>query len=119
VIAARSGCTVELAEVIVSFLTVCRQAGDQAQLDHIPTLREAFYLAEGLTDGQEYRKAFEETMVNRASPESAEVLQQLWKANVSDVAIERALNPQKYSNAPAADPGWSNMTSDGEMSLAA
>jgi len=91
VIAARAGCTVELAEVIVNFLTVCRQAGDQAQLDHVPTLREAFYLAEGLTDGQEYRKAFEETMVNRASPESAEVLQQLWKANVSDVSIELAL----------------------------
>lgn len=102
VIAARSGCTVELAEVIVSFLTVCRQAGDQAQLDHIPTLREAFYLAEGLTDGQEYRKAFEETMVNRASPESAEVLQQLWKANVSDVAIERALNPSAYNGGVGA-----------------
>lgn len=104
VIAARAGCTVELAEVIVNFLTVCRQAGDQAQLDHIPTLREAFYLAEGLTDGQEYRKAFEETMVNRASPESAEVLQQLWKANVSDVSIELALAGKSLATASAPQP---------------
>jgi hypothetical protein len=81
-----------LAEIIVGFLTVCRQAGDQSQLDHVPTLREAFYLAEALTDGQDFRGAFEETMVNRASPESAEVLQQLWRANVSDAAIQDALN---------------------------
>jgi MoxR-like ATPase len=92
VITARSGCRPELGEIIVGFLTVCRQAGDQSQLDHVPTLREAFYLAEALTDGQDFRAAFEETMVNRASPESAEVLQQLWKANVSDAAIQDALN---------------------------
>lgn len=91
VISGRSGCTLQLGVVIVTFLTVCRQAGDQAQLDHVPTLREAFYLAEALTDGQSPRKAFEECMVNRASPESAEVLQQLWKANVSDSLIEFAL----------------------------
>jgi MoxR-like ATPase len=92
VIAGRAGCTQQLGEVIVNFLTVCRQAGDQAQLDHVPTLREAFYLAEALTDGQAPRKAFEECMVNRASPESQEVLQQLWRANVSDYAISEALD---------------------------
>lgn len=90
VIAARTACDPALAQMIVSFLTVCRAAGDSAQLDHVPTLREAFYLAEALSDGQPYRAAFEETMVNRASPESAEVLQQLWKANVSDAAIDAA-----------------------------
>lgn len=90
VIAARTECDPALAQMIVSFLTVCRAAGDSAQLDHVPTLREAFYLAEALSDGQPYRAAFEETMVNRASPESAEVLQQLWKANVSDAAIDAA-----------------------------
>ena len=90
VIAARTSCDPALAQMIVSFLTVCRAAGDSAQLDHVPTLREAFYLAEALSDGQAYRVAFEETMVNRASPESAEVLQQLWKANVSDAAIDAA-----------------------------
>lgn len=91
VIAGRSGCTPQLGEVIVGFLTVCRQAGEQAQLDHVPTLREAFYLAEALSDGQNPRAAFEECMVNRASPESGEVLQQLWKANITDFAIAEAL----------------------------
>lgn len=91
VIAGRSGCTQQLGEVIVSFLTVCRQAGEQAQLDHVPTLREAFYLAEALSDGQNPRAAFEECMVNRASPESGEVLQQLWKANITDFTIAEAL----------------------------
>jgi MoxR-like ATPase len=110
VIAGRSGCKVALADIVVAFLTCCRQAGDQAQLDHVPTLREAFYLAEALTDGQSPRVAFEETMVNRASPESAEVLQQLWKANVSDAAIDAALN----GNILPADPV---MTTDGEMAL--
>lgn len=114
VISMRAGVKLPLAEVIVAFLTVCRQAGDSAQLDHIPTLREAFYLAEALTDGQDFRGAFEETMVNRASPESAEVLQQLWKANVSDDALRAALGA-----APVIDPALANMTSDGEVKLAA
>lgn len=92
VLVGRTGCTAQLAELIVSFLTVCRQAGDQAQLDHVPTLREAFYLAEAITDKQAPRKAFEEVMVNRASLESQEVLQQLWKANVNEIAIDLALD---------------------------
>ena len=91
VIAARSGCTPQLAEVLVGFMNVARQAGESAQLDHVPTLREVFYLAEALTDGLNYRSAFEQCMVNRASPESAEVLQQLWKANIADSSIEFAL----------------------------
>lgn len=102
VIAYRSGCQLSLAKLITQFLSICRQAGDAAQLDHIPTLREAFSLAEALTDGQAYRDAFEEVLVNRASPESAEVLQQLWKANVADYLIEDALNgvEVKLPNAP-------------------
>lgn len=118
VISQRANVKVELAEVIVGFLSACRQAGDSAQLDHVPTLREAFYLAEALSDGQDFRKAFEECMVNRASPESAEVLQQLWKANVADDALRIAIDGAAPA-APAADPGWSNMTSDGEMALTA
>ena len=92
VVAGRTGCAPQLAEIVVGFLTVCRQAGDQAQLDHVPTLREAFYLAEALSDRQAPRRAFEECIVNRASPESQEILQQLWKANISDVAVDLALD---------------------------
>ena len=91
VVAARSGCTIQLAEVLVGFMNVARQAGESAQLDHVPTLREVFYLAEALTDGLNYRAAFEQCMVNRASPESAEVLQQLWKGNIAESSIEFAL----------------------------
>jgi len=92
VVCARSGSNPQLAALLVSFMRACRAAGESAQLDHVPTLREVFYLAEALTDGMPYRLAFEETMVNRASPESAEVLQQLWKANLSDAMIEAALD---------------------------
>lgn len=92
VITARAGCKETLATLLVSFIRVCREAGDQAQLDHVPTLRELFYLAEALTDGVPYRLAFEQCMVNRASPESREVLQQLWRANMPDHAIQAALD---------------------------
>lgn len=91
VVVSRAGCNEQLAALLVSFMRACRAAGETAQLDHVPTLREVFYLAESLTDGMPYRLAFEEAMVNRASPESAEVLQQLWKANMSDALIEAAL----------------------------
>jgi hypothetical protein len=43
-------------------------------------------------------------MVNRASLESREVLQQLWKANVSDVAIDLALQGTYLEPAPEAEP---------------
>ena len=91
VVAARAGCHPQLAALLVQFMTVCRQAGESAQLDHVPTLREVFYLAEALTDGMTPRHAFEQCMVNRASPESREVLQQLWKANMPDHLIDNAL----------------------------
>lgn len=92
VIVSRTGCHEQLAAIIAGFLSVCRQAGDQAQLDHVPTLREAFYLAEALSDRQAPRRAFEECVVNRASPESQEVLQQLWKANISEAVIDLAID---------------------------
>lgn len=104
VISKRAGCTPELGRVLVDFITVARQAGESAQLDHIPTLRELFYLAEALTDGVPSRLAFEQCMVNRASLESREVLQQLWKANVSDVAIDLALEGTYYEPVPEPEP---------------
>lgn len=86
-----AGTTSQTAALLVDFMSVARQAGDSAQLDHVPTLRELFYLAEALNDGMDYRAAFEQTMVNRASPESAEVLQQLWKGNISTANLALAL----------------------------
>lgn len=91
VVTARAACTPQLAKLLVGFMRVARQAGESAQLDHVPTLREVFYLAEALTDGVPSRLAFEQCMVNRASPESSEVLQQLWKANTSDADIALAV----------------------------
>lgn len=41
-------------------------------------------------------------MVNRASPESAEVLQQLWKANVYDASIGLALAGKSATTANTA-----------------
>lgn len=107
VIAGRTGCDPALASLISGFMAVLRTAGEQAQLDHVPTLREAFYLAEALTDGQSPRHAYEECMVNRASPESQEALQQLWKANMTDQLVERALKgegPAPAAPAAPADP---------------
>lgn len=91
VISSRTGVHSNLSTLIVSMLSVMRQAGQSSQLDHVPTLREAFYLAEALADKVPPRLAFEQTMVNRASPESREVLQQIWKANMSDAGIEAAM----------------------------
>jgi MoxR-like ATPase len=94
VIAGRTGCQLELSRLIVNFLTVCRSASEKAELDHVPTLREAFYLAEALSDGQVAQRAFEECVVNRASNEAQEVLQQIWKANVAETDIALAIEGQ-------------------------
>jgi len=107
VISNRAGVHVNLATLIVRMLDVMRQAGQSSQLDHIPTLREAFYLAEALADKVPPRMAFEQTMVNRASPESREVLQQIWKANMSDAVIEAALAGLAIPQ-PAAQPDENN-----------
>jgi len=101
VVVARTGCSPLIAELLVGFMTVCRQAGESAQLDHVPTLREVFYLAEALTDAVPPRLAFEQCMVNRASPESKEVLQQLWKANISAADLTAALGTAADDNSTA------------------
>lgn len=103
VVVARTGCSPLIAELLVGFMTVCRQAGESAQLDHVPTLREVFYLAEALTDAVPPRLAFEQCMVNRASPESKEVLQQLWKANISAADLTAALGTAADDNSTAVE----------------
>lgn len=104
VISKRAGVHVELGKLISKLMNVMRQAGDSSQLDHVPTLREAFYLAEALVDGVDPRLAFEQTMVNRASQESREVLQQIWKANMSNAAIASAIDGIPPVVEPVIDP---------------
>jgi MoxR-like ATPase len=86
----RTGCSVELATIVVGFMNVCRKQAESGQIDAPPSLRQAIYLAGALMDGQKPRLAFEECIVNRAPGDVREVLQQAWKGNVDEKLIAEA-----------------------------
>ena len=90
IVSNRSGCTQQLADLIVGFVSVCRQQVESATLDLAPGMRDMIFFAEAITDGTPGRQAFEETILNRASVEGREILQQLYAQNLSDETIAAA-----------------------------
>lgn len=88
------GASNSLCLMVAEFIKVCRGKAEAGTLESPPTMREAFYLVEALTDGIPAREAYEETIVNRAPLDCQEVLQQLWAANVDAAMVEQAINGQ-------------------------
>ena len=82
IVSDNTGCTPALANLVSSFISICRAKAEGGALESPPTMREAFYLAEALMDGIPSREAFECVIVNRAPIDCQEILQQLWAANV-------------------------------------
>jgi MoxR-like ATPase len=102
IVADTTGCTPQLALLVANFIAVCRAKAEGGVLESPPSMREAFYLAEALTDGLSPRDAFECTVVSRSPVDVQEILQQLWAANVNTDAIDAALRGIAY--APAVNP---------------
>jgi MoxR-like ATPase len=98
----RTGCTEPLAKLIVNLLKACRADSEAGNLEAPPTLRQAMSLARNLMWGLPPRTAWEIVTVNRASADAQEKLQQLWKANMADDLIARAVKGEKAPDAPAA-----------------
>lgn len=98
----RTGCTVMLAELLVKLMKACRASSEAGNLEMPPTLRQVMSLARNLGWGFVPREAWEICVVNRASQDAQEILQQLWKSNVSDEAVRAALEGKA---APAANFG--------------
>lgn len=90
IVADNTGCPVALANMVSSFISICRAKADGGALESPPTMREAFYLAESLMDGIPAREAFECVIVNRAPIDCQEILQQLWAANVDADMVDQA-----------------------------
>lgn len=87
----RTGCTPELAVLLVSLMKACRASSEAGHLEIAPTLRQTMALARNLMWKFPARKAWEVTVVNRAGDDAKEILQQIWKANMSDAAIDAAI----------------------------
>lgn len=85
-----SGANIQLSTMIAEFIAICRGKADTGELESPPSMRESFYLAEDLADGIPPRRAFENTIVNRAPADCHEILQQLWVANVNNEMVEKA-----------------------------
>jgi cobaltochelatase CobS len=97
----RTGCTLQLAELLVKLMKACRASSEAGNLEIAPTLRQVMSLARNLTWGFPPREAWEGAVVNRASQDAQEILQQLWKANVSDEAVKAALAGKSAVVTPA------------------
>lgn len=97
VIVDRTGCTVQLAALLVKLMKACRASSEAGNLEIAPTLRQVMSLARNLTWKLPPREAWEGAVVNRASADAQEILQQLWKANMSDEAVKAALDGKEES----------------------
>jgi cobaltochelatase CobS len=99
----RTGCTVQLASLLVGLMKACRASSEAGSLEIAPTLRQTMSLARNLMWNFPPRKAWEITVVNRASEDAKEILQQIWKANMNDAVIESAVKgvtAPEVANAP-------------------
>ena len=110
VIAAKTGCTIELAHLLVSAATVTRAAADNQQLSHGIGLRRLFAWAQILTDGIDPEAAFQAAVLNCAAEQDVETLREQCLLAYDKHAVAQALNP----TAPGTpDPTIANPTPAG------
>jgi cobaltochelatase CobS len=110
VIVGYTGCTRELAQLLVSAATVTRAAADNATLSHGIGLRRLLSWAELLTDGIDAEEAFASAILNCAAEQDVEALREQCLLAYSKQTVAAALNP---SAPAAADPATVNPTPAG------
>lgn len=110
VIVGYTGCTVELARLLVSAATVTRAAADDQTLSHGIGLRRLLSWAELLMDGIGPEEAFQAAVLNCAAEQDVETLREQCLLTYDKRTVAAALNP----SAPiAADPSVTNPTNAG------
>jgi cobaltochelatase CobS len=110
VICGYTGCTVELAQLLVSAATVTRAAEQDQTLSHGIGLRRLLSWAELLTDGHDAEYAFKSAILNCAADQDVETLREQCLLSYDSASVTRALNP----TGPAPiNPAQSNPTAAG------
>ena len=107
VIVGYTGCTVELATLLVSAATVTRAAADNQSLSSGIGLRRLLSWAELLTDGVSAAEAFEAAVLNCAPEQDVEALREQCLLAYDAGNVARALQPKAPQ---AADPATINPT---------
>jgi len=107
VICAYTGCTAELAQLLVSAATVTRAAADNQQLSHGIGLRRLLAWSELLQDGVDAEYAFQSAVLNCAAEQDVETLREQCLLAYDHTNVARALKGKTVSSDPA-DPSVTN-----------
>jgi hypothetical protein len=110
VIAGYTGCTLELAKLLVTAATVTRAAANDQTLSHGIGLRRLLSWAELLTDGVECETAFRAAVLDCASEQDVETLREQCLLTYDRATVAAALNP---AVAAQPDPSVTNPTPAG------
>jgi len=93
VIVRKTGCTLELAELLIKAAKTTRQTAENGTITNGVSLRRLFAWAELLTDGIEPRTAFETAVLNCAEEQDREAITQQCSLTYDKALVTRALNP--------------------------
>lgn len=110
VIAGYTGCTLELAKLLVSAATVTRAAANDQTLSHGIGLRRLLSWAELLTDGIDPEAAFSAAVLDCAAEGDVETLREQCLLSYDRATVRAALNP---SDPVTPDPTVTNPTPAG------
>lgn len=91
VIIQRTGCTKELADLLIGAATTTRQAAEGGALVSGISLRRLFAWAAMLTDGVDPRSAFDAAVLHRAPEQDREALRQQCLLTYDKAAVAKAL----------------------------
>jgi len=106
-----TGCTKELAELLISAAAVTRAAAANAQLTTGISFRRLLSWAEQLTDGISPADAFRVTVLNGAKANDVETLRQQCLLAYDTTAVQRALDPLGHvATGDQPDPTANNPT---------
>jgi len=111
VIVARTGCTSDLARLLVSAATLTRAAADSEQITNGIGLRRLLAWAELLTDGVDCDEAFKSTILHAAPDQDRETLRQQCSLAVDNATVAAALGASNATT--TADPSVTNPTAAG------
>lgn len=89
-IAARSGCHVALARVLVDYAKLTRRAAETGEISEGVGPRRLIALAGLLHDGRPLSRALDAALFSRCRDDEAETLRQLASAHVSESEIDAA-----------------------------
>jgi MoxR-like ATPase len=110
IITGYTGCTLELAKLLVSAATVTRAAADNQTLSQGIGLRRLLSWAELLTDGIPAAEAFQCAVLNFANEQDVEALREQCLLAYDESNVKRALAP---ATPQAPDPTVANPTPAG------